>query len=832
MHTSDMAHNLPHKNVTMDAGEFPAQFFTSIYPPIHTLCNQLPANSDDFIIRRSSNRNAMKEEISFGNWLKQRRKGLDLTQEKLAGQIGCAISTLQKIENSERQPSRDFAKRIADVLNVEPDDLPTFIAFARGSQDLRVCELFLPPANLPAAPTPLIGREAEVADVCKRLMREDTRLITLLGPPGVGKTRLSFQIAREVRPRFDDGVFFVPLAAITDADLLLPSIARILGLKESGHRAPGDYLSDYLRFKIMLLVLDNFEQIVEASPLVAYLLSSCQLLKVLVTSRIPLGLRAERQYPVQPLATPELTRLPPLVQLTQYPAIALFADRAEAVDPDFSITKENAAVVAAICHRLDGLPLAIELISARIKILPPNELLSRLDRSLLLSSDGLRDLDERQHTLKNAIEWSYNMLSEPERLLFARLGVFVGGWTLEGLEAVHRRPGLNSLQPAFELLSSLVDKSLVMQQSINGESRFTMLETIREYALHKLKASGEFEAIRKDHAQYYLSLIERMGPRLKSSVASLNRIEREHDNLREALRWSIQGGQIEIAVRLVIGLTSLWTIHTWYLGEGRKWLEQVLTDARERHLPPLEQARLLQEAGILAYLQNDYEASRAMHQQALTMARGSKDDTMIANALHGLSNAAMNQGRFEEVAILLEECLPLARSAGEDWLVAMALNNLAEVARLNGNIAQAEQMFKEGIEILAGTGDRYFTPILLDGLGTMAQYRGDYGEAQAIHVQCLTLAREMDDRRIIALTLEKLAGVAAGQGRGERAARLLGAAEALREEIRVQVEFIDRGDYDRIVAETRACMERETLSDAWAEGRAMNLERAIKYALD
>jgi predicted ATPase/DNA-binding XRE family transcriptional regulator/tetratricopeptide (TPR) repeat protein len=796
-------------------------------------CDGVPANSDACLIYRASSRTAaMKEEIAFGHWLKQRRKALDLTQEELAGRIGCATSTLQKIEAGKRRPSGDFAARIAEVLRVEPDKRPAFIAFARGSQEILVRELFLPPTNLPAPATPLIGRKAEVADVCKRLLREDTRLITLVGPPGVGKTRLSLQVASEVRHRFDDGVFFVPLAAITDTDLLAPTIAGSLGLKESGHRAPGDHLCDYLRYKLMLLMLDNFEQVVEAAPLVAKLLSSCRLLKVLVTSRMPLRLRAERQYPVRPLATPDLTKLPPPLQLTRYPAVALFADRAEAVQPEFSITKDNALAVATICHRLDGLPLAVELISAHIKILHPSELLSRLDRSLLLGSDGLRDLDERQHTLKNAIEWSYSLLSEPERSLFACLGAFVGGWTLEGIESVYAQTEPDSARPTFELLRSLIDKSLVMQQPFHGERRFTMLETIREYALHKLKASGELEEIRGHHARYYLSLIETMSPQLKSSLAMVNRIEREHDNLREALRWSIQGGHIETAVRLVTALTSLWTIHTWHLREGRKWHDRVLVAARDRHLPPLEQARLLQEAGILAYLQGDYEASRALHQWALTLARESKDDTMVAHALHGLSNAAMNQGKFEEVAALLEECLPLARSTGEYWLVAMALNNLAEIERLQGKIEQAEQKFKEGLEILAQIGDQYFTPILLDGLGTIAQYRRDYEGARVIHRQCLSLSRELDDRRIIALTLEKLAGVATGQGQGDRAARLLGAAEALREAIHVQVESIDRGDYDRIVAMTRASMEADRLSDAWAEGGAMDLEQAIEYALE
>lgn len=773
----------------------------------------------------------MNEEISFGYWLKQRRKGLDLTQDEMAGRVGCTTSMLQKIEAGRRRPSPEFAGRLVEILDIEPDKRLAFVEFARGSQTLAVYELFRPPANLPAQSTPFIGREQDVADVRQRLLRDDTRLVTLVGPPGIGKTRLSLQVAAEVRDRFADGVFFIPLAPVTDPDLVAPTIGQILGLKESGRLTPMDHLCDYLRFRLMLLVLDNFEQIIVASPLVARMLATCPLLNLLITSRMPLHLRAERQYPVPPLTLPDLNRLPPAEELSQYAAIALFADRAGAVKHDFTITEENASAIATICRRLDGLPLAIELISARIKMLPPSELLSRLGGPLLLQSNGLRDVDDRQRTLKNAIEWSYNLLTLKERSLFARLGVFVGGWTLEAVESLQNRMGAPSRASTLDLLALLVDRSLVMQLHFNGETRFTMLETIREHALDRLEVSGETEATRLHHATYYLSLIEAVSPRLHTSAERVDHIEREYDNLRAALRWSLDRGQIEIAYRLAFALIWLWVIHTWHLSEGRKWQSRVLAAARKADLPPLVHAHLNQDAGILAYLQSDFITARAFHQQALVFARASKDRAMIAHALHGLSNAAMNQGQYEEVTTLLDECLPLARETGEKWLEAMALNNLAEVARLQGDFEGAEQMYETGLRLLGELGDRYFTPIILDGLGTLAQYQDDYERALKIHTQCLTLGREMGDKRIIALALEKLAGVAAGQGKAERAARLLGAAEALREAIYVPVEAIDREDYERFVAMTCAKLDEDVLADNWAKGRALGLEQAITLAL-
>ncbi len=369
----------------------------------------------------------MKVPPSFGAWLKQRRKSLDLTQAGLADRVGCAVSTLQKIESGERRPSCQIAELLAKALDIAPDKQRAFVDFARADRPQSVRAPFLSPDNLPAPVTPLIGREHEVDAVRTRLLRDDTRLVTLVGPPGIGKTRLSLAVAADVCDCFEDGVFFVALAPVSDPDLVTPAVAQVLGLKETTDQAPLDRLTHFLRDKVMLLVLDNFEQIIDAAPVVARLLSACPLLKLLVTSRMALRIRAERQYLVPPLTVPDLNRLPPIEQLRHIPAIALFVDRAEAVNPDFALTGVNARSVALICQRLDGLPLAIELIAARTALMSPSSLLDRLHGDLLLRSDGLRDSDTRQKTLFNALEWSYHLLTCSEQAWFARLGIFVGG---------------------------------------------------------------------------------------------------------------------------------------------------------------------------------------------------------------------------------------------------------------------------------------------------------------------------------------------------------------------------------------------------------------------
>jgi predicted ATPase/DNA-binding XRE family transcriptional regulator len=764
----------------------------------------------------------MCPDSAFGKWVKQRRKSLDATQDEFARRIGCTVSLLQKIETGARRPSRELAALIATALETAPSKRAAFIAFARDESAARA--FFCAPNNLPAPTTPLIGRASDVAVIRKRILRDDTRLLTLVGPPGIGKTRLALAVAQDVRDCFDDGVFFVALAPITDSDLFAPTILRALDLREGQPRASFDRLTDYLRDKQIILILDNLEQIITVAARIAQVLAACPRLKILATSRIALRVRAERQFPVPPLGLPNLSRGLDVTEFARYPALELFCDRAQAVNPDFAITPENALTIAQICQHLDGLPLAIELIAARAKILSLAEILGRVSGKFLLQSDGLRDVDERQRTLKNAIEWSYNLLTRGEQTLFARLAVFAGGWTLDAAEQVC------GVASTLDALTALVNQNLAKRHATDSETWFTLLELIREHALEKLRARDEMFAMQHAHALYFVARAENRQSHAFTQTW-LAQMEREHTNLRAALKWLLDAGKIELAARLAIGLAAFWSVHSRYLSEGRDWLDQVLRALENAALPARTRAQMLNDAGTLAYLSSDYSAARAFSTRALACAHEAKDRSLIAYALFGLSNVAMNTGDYTSTAMLVRECLTRARALNDPWLVAMTLNNAGEVARLRGDWDRAEEMFREGATLLEQLDEKGFVAILLDGVGTIAQYRGEYARAYTIHTRALALASQVDDRRVIALALEKIAGVASAQNQCTCAARLLGAADALRATIQSPVESIDRADYDRFLAATRAGLDREAFAARWAEGRALTMDEAIAFAL-
>ena len=788
-------------------------------------------------------------EPTIGQWIKRRRKALGLTQDDLARRVPCSVVMIRKIEADERRPSKDLAARLADCLDIRADQRAAWMDLARAKtgevKRTLWSQIFRPSADLPIPPTPLIGRAQDVAAVRTRLLRDDVRLLTLIGAPGIGKTRLALAVGENVRDGFEDGVHWVELAPIREPELVATTIAQALGLTGAGPQSPRSRVLQFTQDKQMLLLLDNFEQVVAAAAFVAYLLAASPWLRVLVTSRVALRVRAERQFPVPPLALPDLARLPPLELFLECPSVALFAERSQAVAPEFAVNDSNARAVATICHRLDGLPLAIELIAARSQVLTPRDLLARLGGDLLLRSDGLRDVSDRQRTLSSAIGWSCDLLDAREQALFRRLAVFVGGWTFEAAEGICKdeggrqkdekvHPSSLILHPSevLDTLTALVNKSLVQRRDVDGETRFTLLETIREYALEKLQAGEESDTFKQRHAEYYLALVEQASQHFADAeqIGWSNRLRPEYNNLRATLEWLLERGDADECLRFVGAVWQSWH-NLWHLGEGRHWLEQALANTQHRTASESRRIGALNGAGILAYLQCDYVAARAYHDQALARARATDDKWGIAYSLYGLGNPAMNQGDYVCAATAGPEGLALARETGDKWLTAMILNTLGEMARLQGDLEKAMPMFEEGIALLSELGDKVFITIPLDNLGMAVWQRGDCERATAIHARCLRLAHAAGDFREIALAIERLAAIAQACGQPERAARLFGAAEALRQARGAPVEVLDRAEYDRAVAAVRAQLDEATRNAAWREGGVMSLEQAVACAL-
>jgi non-specific serine/threonine protein kinase len=720
--------------------------------------------------------------------------------------------------------------------------------------------------NLPQQLTSFIGREREIAEV-KRLLLS-ARLLTLVGTGGCGKTRLSLQLATELLDEFPDGVYFVALAPITDPLLVATTIAQALGIKEEGEQPLAETLKVALRDKTTLLVLDNFEQVILAGPLVTDVLLACPGVKILITSRETLRLYGEHEFQVPPLALPNPKTRPALETLSQSEAVQLFVQRARSVKHDFALTEGNAPYVADICIRLDGLPLAIELASARVRVLPPQAMLARLGSALDLLTGGGQNLPPRQQTLRSAIAWSYDLLDEDERALFSRMAVFVGGasldaaewildfafWTSEPDEGdkgqgsrVKGQPDLelgtkSKIQNPLDGISSLVDKSLLRQvEGLDGEPRFLMLETIREYALERLAESGEEETLRRRHAQYFLQLAEAAEPELRGpqQVAWLERLEREHDNLRAALRWSIERHDAEMALMLSAALPRFWFVRG-YLSEGRRWLNEALGTAdfgvrngvTPESNPKLAsaRARALNGAGLLAYPQGEYTVARSLLEQSLALLRELDDRQNIAFVLNGLGVVVQQQGDYAAARGYLEQSLAIRREMGDKQGIASTLNNLGEVARCLGDYDAARSIYEEGLAVLAEAGSKWDIASSLHNLAYVSHQQGDYGRAAALFTESLGWYRELGLKTGIAASLTGLAGVAGAVGQPDKAARLFGAAERVREEVGAIVDRADVGEYERNVAAVKAQLDEATFTMDWAEGRAMNIDEAIAYA--
>lgn len=789
------------------------------------------------------------------------------------GQILLSLATQELVRDAlpEETWLRDLGeRRLKDlsrperVFQVTASDLPSEFSPLKTLEGRR--------NNLPAQPTPLVGRERELDEVLALLRSPDVRLLTLTGPGGTGKTRLGLQAAAELTDEFEDGVFFVALAAVANPTLVAPTITRTLGLTESSNQPPETILKGYLRDRQTLLVLDNLEQILASATLVDALLSSASDLKVLVTSRTPLRLYGEYEFPVPPLSLPEHGSLPPFESLTQYEAIRLFVDRARAVKPDFSLTQENAHAVAEICARLDGLPLAIELAAARIKLLPPQAMLPRLGNRLKLLTGGARNLPERQRTLRNAIEWSYELLDEGEKTLFARLAVFSGGSTLDAIEAVCDAEGDLPVD-ALEGVSSLLDKSLIRQEEEQeGEPRFEMLETIHEFALEKLEESGDAEAIKRAHAEYFLFLAEQAEPRLwgPEDAAWLNRLEEEHDNMRAALSWALEHEEAEFALRLGGALRWFWNMAGYY-DEGRSWLEEVL--ARDGWDSPEARAKVLEGLSWLTNQQGDLERAEATAEEGLKLcAEADLGEVVAANFQNVLGDTSRQRGDYERAVELLEESLVLHRKAMDSIGIAWSLGNLANVSSDHGDYEHAKQLYEEGLALsrnLGGTellgaylsslgyeyllegdidrammlneeaaelyrkrGRRSQLHTALGNLGWSALIRCDHQRAEAHFVESLELCGELGDKLVGSDGMEGLACATASSVEARRTARLFVAAQALREAVGYQQAPRDRSMREPYLADARSRVDETAWAEAWEDGRSMSFDSAIAYALE
>ncbi len=711
------------------------------------------------------------------------------------------------------QPERVFQLIVPDL----PGDFPPLKTL-----DAR-------PNNLPAQTTQFIGREDAIRAVKARLSNANVRLLTLSGVGGTGKTRLALQTAADMVDEFEHGVFFVSLAALRDPALVLPAIAKAFDVREAAGRPLQVQLQDYLREKQVLLVLDNFEQVIDAATRVSELMTAAPRLKVLVTSREVLRLSGETDYPVPTMSLPDPKRLSSLPRPTQYEAVALFVDRAMAVKPGFTLTDKNAPAVIEICHRLDGLPLAIELAAARVRVLPPQRMMEELNHRLRFLMGGARDLPARQKTLRDAIDWSHNLLTGSEQRLLRRLSVFVGGCSLEAIEAVCNS---ESDLPVLDTVESLVNKSLVKQSEAHGQPRLAMLETIHEYARERLIAAGEAERLRERHRDHFLALAEEAEPKLKGAEQAewLQRLEEEQGNLRAGLDWSLVEAGAKGGLRFCGALQKFWWARG-HLAEGREWCVRVLAKAGDE-TQTAERTKVLNAAAVIASHQGDFSAARALHEESLAIRRKLGLGRSVAASLNNLGNVAGEQGDFAYARELYEESLTINRALGNRRGIANSLNNLAIVAREQGDNPNARALAEQSLEIQRELGDRGGIALALKTLASVAFEQGELASARALYGESLAIEGVLGDRRGIAFSLEGLAEVVAVLGDARRAAGIWGAAERLREEIGSPLAPIERSHYDRGVVAARARLgDDAAFNGAWQEGRASTLEQAIAIAL-
>jgi predicted ATPase/class 3 adenylate cyclase/transcriptional regulator with XRE-family HTH domain len=723
------------------------------FPPLRTLDTQPDAQAP----RRG-----------FGELLRRLRKAAWLTQGALAEKAGLSARTISEIERGLGPPPGGGALlALGAALGLTGADRRQFDQAA----EAMLAPTPAPPPG-PARPHPpltqnaFVGRRRLVAHVENLLRRESTRLVTLVGGPGIGKTRLALQVADALWNAFRDGVHVIALAAVTEPEQVTPAIAQGLGLRDSPAGALDDAVREFLRDKQALLVVDNFEQVIAAAPALAALIADAPGVRTLVTSRERLRLYGEHDVLVPALTLPDPARMPPVAQLPEFEACALFVERAQAAQRDFALTPANASVVATICARLDGVPLAIELAAARIAHLSPAALLSRLETRLPLLTGGPRDAPQRQQTLRNAIAWSYDLLPPAEQRLFRHLGVFVGGCTLDAAAASLGATG-QAAERVIEEIAALVDKSLLRrEEQADGEARFRMLETLREYALEQLAASGDIERTREAHAAFFLARADEadramLGP---SEQVWLDRLEMDHDNFRAALAWALgppRPANPALGARLALALWRFWFVRG-YLSEGRQWMEAAL--AAPDAISSEQQARAYFRAGALAENQADFSRAEALLGDALRLYRETGDQAGVSNTLMSLAAVAINSGEYARATAWLNESLTLSRRLDHRRGVIGCQNLLSYVGIVQGDYRMARRLLEEAAQAAAEGGIDEYRAIILNNLGEVARSSGDYDAARRLHEESLELKRELGDKVGIASSLNGLGNVAYALG--------------------------------------------------------------------
>ncbi|MDQ6693080.1 MAG: LuxR C-terminal-related transcriptional regulator [Chloroflexota bacterium] len=762
----------------------------------------------------------------FGTWLKERRKQSDLTQAELAGQVGCSPETIQKLETGKRRPSKQMSELLATALDIAGDDLPAFLRSARGESSYDEKPVA---ANIPLQLTTFVGREREISDV-KTLLGKN-RLLTLTGTGGCGKTRLAIKVASSVDRMYLDGVYFVELSRLNDPSLVPQAVATAVQMKEQRHLGLASMLTGYLQARNILLVLDNCEHLLAAcAELADELLRTCPHLTLIATSRQSLGLRYEVSWHVPPMSLPEATADIAPAHLGEYESVRLFLDRARLRRPDFCLTTQNAPAVAAICCKLDGLPLALELAAARVNVLAVEQIANRLDERfrLLKRADTDQGIEPRQQTLQAAVDWSYNLLNSNERMLLRQLSIFAGSFSLQAVSAICS--GEIDEYETLDLLAQLVDKSFVHVTEHENEARYFLLETMRQYGWEKLNLSRELPDIRNRFLNWYRDLAEHAEPRLQTAEQPhwLQLLEGEIDNIRAALTWAIELEDMETGCRTAGALWWFWCIRG-YISEGRDWLKRLLSiTAAEEHQPV--RAKALMGAGVVCTIAGDMQAAQASLEECLLLL-GENGNTKVATyAMGNLGWLLSLQG--DPRGYTLAEKSRLQMLEQDDlWALGMTDLSMAETAFYRGDYAGAWALAVTALEEVRQSGDHSLLASCLQSTGSISLSRGDYETTARQYAESLQLVGRLGSTISNAGSLAAVAIFASTSGHGEEASKLFAASHAMYKSLNATPQMQNRLGFEQHLEATKSQLGDRAWSAAWLEGGEMTAEQAIEYAI-